>query len=591
MWRGGDETRELFAFSTNNKRLSNGLAWALKNEEIEVEVASFNSTSVVVKISIEGYRADMEETIRIGISPKAFLSGHMPADMGSAQIVVEAAKVKTIVGGAGIIAALSSQPQGAQQIALLLDLECGNGTVSKLPRSMNPFGLPLDHDDCLGAIAYNTGLVGAAFLLHFLLALLARQLTSSNPNLAPAYWLPIASVKAAQGLVRFPGGAIYVFLFFYQGMAKCGWVLVFTGASTTAWFIVVGLVTVAVLVAIPVYVAYVLREAVQNHVIRYREEDVPMSPWLAFMVAKGEWVSRSRNDPANFRYSLQLRAFAPACAWYLLQDFAMMMGIGILTAIPAETYQQCGHIRVGLSGVCLIGCGVEVWKRPHIRMRDNVCDFVRLLLQAAGLLCAAIGYYSENMAHPSIGVAAIFFMCALIVLMIKVVMDVATELYVFCKGRRTRLQRDEWGEWDMNMAEGVEEMLQVKSVSESSETEGDGDGVVMLKPSRRERTWSGLVTDLAIRSPGTPDEGSLDLECPLISKKSFLSWEMLKDDVGNASIPINLAQSPTPDVSLESNNFNPLPAPPASSVTSSVSPAPSPRHQRRRKNISGAVTV
>eukprot|EP01064_Diplonema_japonicum_P038297 TRINITY_DN9218_c0_g1_i2.p1 TRINITY_DN9218_c0_g1~~TRINITY_DN9218_c0_g1_i2.p1 ORF type:complete len:927 (+),score=158.88 TRINITY_DN9218_c0_g1_i2:200-2980(+) len=610
MWKGDEATTNLFSFGTNNQKLKNGMQWAIDNQKISIDVLSFSERAVAFKVMINGYRADMEETVTIRVSDDALWYTRV-VDMGEAVIVVEAEKIKSLVGEnvVGVAAVLGGAPQGAQQIALLLDLECGNGTVQKLPRSMNPLGLPIDGSDCLGAASYNTLIMMSAFGLQYLASLLVKRVTAKVPTLGPSHWLPVTTTSAAQGLIRFPGGSLFVFLFLYQGQAKCGWALIFSGA---ALHVTVGLFIVGALILVPGYVGYILYDAVKTEQARYREVDVPTSRWMTFIVGKGEWVSRRRTNPVTFRFSLQLRAFREACCWYLANDFGLMFLVGLGTAIPASTYQQCGHIRVFLSVLCLLSCLVEAWKRPHIRMRDNWADGVRLLLQSVGLLCAAVAYYAEDVTHNAMGLAAIFFLGALVTLLIKVLLDMATELYVLCKGRRTRLQKLEWEEYDKRLLMDddeceleIGEMLPVMKCEsrdvESKDIDSDEEVVEVRKmpPSRRKRTWSALMADVSSTVlPGSTnntngDLSSLELECPLLLEKKStatltnLSWAELKDDVRTCSIPsqhLSPKVSDTPDAGLV------LPASPSNPDSQSTPPV-SPRHRRRKPVNKNTIAI
>ena len=241
------------------------------------------------------------------------------------------------------------------------------------------------------------------------------------------------------------------FFFFYQGQAKCTFVLLFDGfAEGQAAKIVVSALNLFVLVAVPVYVARQLRQGVKQNHCRYRVATSRDTPALMFILGRGEWVSRLRADPITYRYSMQLRPFTEKCCHFLVYDFLLMLLIGVGTAAPTSTYAECGHIRVGLSVACAGFLAMEIKLRPHARQRDNVVDAARLTFVSLGLLLVGVGFYLENLNHPVITVAAILFFITLLLLVVKLICDVGTEVYILYKRQRTRLQKAEWNEFDVD---------------------------------------------------------------------------------------------------------------------------------------------
>ncbi|KAJ9460901.1 Titin-like protein [Diplonema papillatum] len=494
-WRA--EPRSILRFSTNNPMLSRGLQAALGRHELTLAVDRNNRTFVDFSIRFAEYRADMDETITFTLADDAVTGGtDILRAQGYMQAKVTVHHVEPPVSENVVaVSAVMSAAASAQQLALLMDVECGNGSRTKVPRSMHPLGVSIDHSDCFGALVWDTTIVTSAAIIQFLMALLAGYVVKFNSFLVPTHWLPVRTVRAAHGLVRFPGGLLFVFYFLYQGQAKCAWILTFDGGVHT----VVGLFFMSLLIALPLWISWFLYNELKTRQARYREVDERHGKVFEFIMGKGEWVSRRRKNPVTFRFSLQLRAFTARCGWFLLLDFALMMVIGLGSAIPATSYQQCGHVRLALGLATVICLGVELYFQPHIRPRDNVFDCIRFMLQATGLFCQGRAYYAENITHPAMIAAAMIFLIAIFLLIVKLLMDIGCEVYIFLKRRRTILQKMEWAEFDYSDDEadqpgdgqGGHKCYELPSLG------AKGSSVLEASEVPETRSWNGLKDEIA----------------------------------------------------------------------------------------------
>eukprot|EP01062_Namystynia_karyoxenos_P034218 TRINITY_DN25093_c0_g1_i2.p1 TRINITY_DN25093_c0_g1~~TRINITY_DN25093_c0_g1_i2.p1 ORF type:complete len:1251 (+),score=243.21 TRINITY_DN25093_c0_g1_i2:84-3836(+) len=444
---------------TSEPGLHRGMAWALRERaELALRVLEANSSAAVIRIGpIPGYHADFPETLTISLLPAASPSGEMDAaDSGAFEVNA----VATLQGSGGPLSSaaavgafVSLSPSGAgaaQQLVLLLDMRCSaDQDRDTVPRSMHPLGMAVGGSNCAGADLLNMLLVVLFCAAHFAAAALVFKFCK-NFFLLPADWRPLRNTLNAQGLARYPSAGLFAFTFFYQGNARCAWVLMLDGS----WRVGVAVVVAVALCLVPLWAHRIVRQRVPE-LARYRADDLPRSGTIAYIAGSGEWVSRTRTECFAHRFKMQVSTFREERAWCASIDFVVMMLTGAASAIPAATYTGCGLVRLFLALVTVAQLVAEVRLAPHARPRDNHLDYGRLVLTALGLLLAAAAFFTNETAGALATASKFTLLVAVVCIFAKLILDGAAELWIFCNKRRTRLQRLEWEEEEERFSEDV----------------------------------------------------------------------------------------------------------------------------------------
>ncbi|KAJ9472529.1 hypothetical protein DIPPA_06891 [Diplonema papillatum] len=246
-----------------------------------------------------------------------------------------------------------------------------------------------------------------------------------------------------QGLVRLPSAPLVVFTFLYQGTAYGAAMLLMEPPNPVAFC--AGLSSFVLCTAIPIGVFHLVYRAVPTEAVCL-PDDVYTGRLWAFWIGPAEWVSVQRSNHWVNRYASVMRTYREGAVWFSIVEYGSMFAIAAASAARVGSARGCGHVKLFSAAVFAAQLAAEAVLRPHARGRNNLLDLVLLACQTCGLLCLSAGFYLPfDPRHWTHGAAENFFLAAWVTLAVKVVCDVLTELFIFAKGRRSRLQATAFG--------------------------------------------------------------------------------------------------------------------------------------------------
>eukprot|EP01064_Diplonema_japonicum_P036502 TRINITY_DN821_c3_g1_i1.p1 TRINITY_DN821_c3_g1~~TRINITY_DN821_c3_g1_i1.p1 ORF type:complete len:1015 (+),score=197.13 TRINITY_DN821_c3_g1_i1:205-3249(+) len=335
-------------------------------------------------------------------------------------------------------------PQAAM-IAVMLDGTC-NSEDKKLSFALHPTQIDLYGSYAAGAVVGNLAIViGAVAVLYCVLHLmvLCKCITETE------------HVLDAQGMMRFPSAPLFILLFFYQGTFLGAFRLIIS--PDPGWLRSWGLAAAGLLIGAPIWIGWKINKDVDKFTKDgkgyYRTDDQVRGKLFNFIVGPGEWVSTTKRNHWVQRYQTMVRSFKQKYSWFIVGDFLLMALMAGARVTNTDSWVRCGNVRLFMSLVNWIALIIEGYLLPHARMRDNVMDVMRLFMQGLGLLCMAIGFYSETYDHWGFRAASPIFIGVMVLIILKLVMDMVTEGWIFFSKRRLRLQRATWGDDENELKE------------------------------------------------------------------------------------------------------------------------------------------
>eukprot|EP01060_Flectonema_neradi_P039065 TRINITY_DN8458_c1_g1_i2.p1 TRINITY_DN8458_c1_g1~~TRINITY_DN8458_c1_g1_i2.p1 ORF type:complete len:970 (+),score=161.82 TRINITY_DN8458_c1_g1_i2:42-2951(+) len=359
-----------------------------------------------------------------------------------------------ITGVAGVAAlatpVAAAAAAHASMVALMMDGKCSD-EPKRLPVALHPIKAlgwdTIDGSEDISAIIGNMTICAGVSLICFLLLLL---LTCLSPLMPPA--LKVKNLLEAQGLLRFPSTGLFVLLFLYQGSVFSSMRLI--GYADKATHRVVGFIATLVLLVTPHLVAYTIKTSVPTAAF-YKVVDSMPNKWMCISgkiiratIGSGEWVSVRRSNRFVQRYQTMLRSFKQDYSWFIYFDFMSMVLLAGATIPRTPTWNDCGHVKLFSAVVNLLMLASKIAYKPYARYRDNVLEIPRFGIQAAALFVMALAFYSGNPGHWGFSMAGPLFIIAIALLLLKVLLDIITELYIFCTNRRDHLQEQVFIEYE-----------------------------------------------------------------------------------------------------------------------------------------------
>ena len=329
-------------------------------------------------------------------------------------------------------------------LVILADSEC-SARERDLPFPLHPTRMVLRGSQALGAVVGNLAIMVGFLSIMMGVVWLVTKTSCSQISLLG---------RDPRGLVRFPSCALFVILFLYQGTVVAAFRITFyppQGQSVEKMGIVaLGASTVFLLLATPFWLMRHVKQSVHPESSQgkgyYRTDSITRGPVITFIIGPGEWVSSTRDCLWVLRYQTMIRSFRQQYAHFIFWDFMLLTVIGGLTTLNTNSWVRCGIVRSLCSAANLLTMAFEFYLLPHARMRDNGTDVVMRGLISIALGLLAVGFFSEDQKHVVFEIAPVFFLASLVVLMVKLVLDVITEVWVLFGGRRDRVQEEAWCE-------------------------------------------------------------------------------------------------------------------------------------------------
>eukprot|EP01064_Diplonema_japonicum_P009617 TRINITY_DN17094_c0_g1_i1.p1 TRINITY_DN17094_c0_g1~~TRINITY_DN17094_c0_g1_i1.p1 ORF type:complete len:1088 (+),score=143.76 TRINITY_DN17094_c0_g1_i1:49-3264(+) len=414
-----------------------GLQWAVLTFGAANIVRTVRNASVITVIigPIKEYAADFTEVFVLKIANYTTNEITIERENILESSVGEAANVAT-----GVVSVVSGPAAGAaQQVKLYLDMECGTGKEPNLGPSFHlfyaVFGVleSVGGSKCLGSVFGNLIILASFTGLHVvILFLFARDVTNLR----------------VQGLLKFPSFAIFTMIFVYQPLTLCASRIMLHPMEP--WHRAVGCGVMVFAAVAPVGIAYVIYHGVPEKAV-YREEP-DCGKWKGFVIGHGEWVSRKKADRFADRFTVLLKNFTQERCWFGIFEFGQAFIAGLVMATKQVNYKECGLTRLCCSMLTFGFISLELKFIHQCKQRDVFLDTFRLTFQAVGLLLASMAYFMSNPRHMLMDLAVYLLGFSMLFLLIKVLLDFLTWVYVLKEKRQARLQKEEWKEEETKMA-------------------------------------------------------------------------------------------------------------------------------------------
>eukprot|EP01062_Namystynia_karyoxenos_P016296 TRINITY_DN15942_c0_g1_i1.p1 TRINITY_DN15942_c0_g1~~TRINITY_DN15942_c0_g1_i1.p1 ORF type:complete len:1265 (+),score=24.10 TRINITY_DN15942_c0_g1_i1:78-3872(+) len=342
----------------------------------------------------------------------------MPADADNA-----------LFGSVAVGSVLDSPSPGMTSLALIAGVQCPEYEApAELNVALHPLRFRVDGDLFLGAIVGNSVVCVAAALGGALLMALCHA-ASGRLTQRPALEL--------HSEIRLPGALLMPAIILFQGTSYSLMRTLLRPPGAGVWPFVGALGVLGV--AFPPLAVDRLVAAPSAAEAAY-VHDPTTSPFLAFLIGPGEWVSNS-SKLWNDRCGSALKSYKPltVVAAHRMQ-FAESFAVSVLSAGMISMEMECDAFNFVLAAVVLVHGMWCLRVRPYARPRDEVHEAsLTLLLTAVGIV-KGIGYCSGPKGDPLFAVADKLLIVATVATAVKLIADLATDIYVACSHRQVRLQ-------------------------------------------------------------------------------------------------------------------------------------------------------
>ena len=328
------------------------------------------------------------------------------------------------------IAVASSAAGFSSGAALRLAL-VSKGCSRDLSTALHPTGFSLDNSKPVGAVAANIAMLATFIAACFVAVPVVRVVGTC---LFPTFFKD----RDVVGLLRLPSAPVLVFQYFYQGLTLAGMSLVFHPEK--GWHAAVGAAILLVCAVVPVVLHLTITQGVPAYGVYARAEG-RQNRALISLLGEGEWVSMQRNPMWVQRYTV-IRPYKQGATWFLLIEFVSSFALSAIQSTAPETSEGCGHVKMASGLVFLVLLMLEGLFWPHARSRDAALDILLLGTQLAAMVVMAAGYYTATLDSWLFDVSSKLLTVAFMLLVVKIALDILTEVYVITSGRRGNLQED-----------------------------------------------------------------------------------------------------------------------------------------------------
>ena len=315
-------------------------------------------------------------------------------------------------------------------------LSCFQHVEDKFTFLLHPTGIEVGDNLLAGAIVGNLAIiVGFTLVCRLLVACLYSPAALRATSCVSLH-------NDTQASLFFPSSALLIFQWLFQGLALAAMVLVVR--LPAVWSGALGFTTLVVCMGVPVWVFRQLKSNVPRSACYINDDIQPRGRLLTILCGPGEWVSHYRKQHWVKRYAAVLLPFKQAIPWFSFWQFCQYLALCAVNAIRTENYVQCGHVKVAAALLFLGMLALLLITKPYTRPRDMAMLPLYMVVMATGLVFEAVSYYTYDPTGVLFDVATGFFVAALIILLIKMVLDLLTAVFIICSKRRERLQQEWW---------------------------------------------------------------------------------------------------------------------------------------------------
>ena len=395
-----------------------------------------------------------------------------PAVLGT-EVPGHEANLSAVGGAAGVVAVLPEVDAvlSADGLRLLL---LSTSCSAEIPRLLHPTGLTIAGRPELGAIIANLAIILTISTVSRLTLCLSRRVSLSGPYQESSLMHELDML----GILRPPSTPFYLLRYFYEGLALAGVRLVVQ--SDALWELFLGAAVCVVMVGIPLMVFHVVGCDVPVHALYAQAETRGRTE--RFFLGAGEWVNRSRNRGWVQTHSALVHPYRQQCAPFVGVDLIASLSIATIFGLSPDEATACAHTRLAAAAVYFGMLLLIVCLKPYAKGRDNIFAVVFLGVQGVAACVVAGSFYGGGEGGDES--AGYLIAAATVLYAAKVVLDIATELYIIRTGRRTTLQRDVHFRGNAAWLAGLNVcahggMVLAESVEDGEGGEGDSDAVVL----------------------------------------------------------------------------------------------------------------
>ena len=309
----------------------------------------------------------------------------------------------------------------------------------KLPFPFHPTRMEISGSIPAGAVVGNFLIFGVCALMgKFILFLFSSKC------------LPVSIVPDSlfdgfsdvQGMLRFPSAPLFLFLGLYQGTIVAALLLIQSPPDNDIkiiW-IAVGVLAVLFCISLPIMIIAEVRKAVPRQAA-YNVDYINCPKWKIYWIGDGEWVSVERNNHWINRYASMSRQYVEEYASFSAVQFIMSALIGIAASVSVSG-SYCAAIKLIEAIIFLTVFAVCITIKPHARMIENHVVAAIYLIQCTSLMCSAIYFLNDSV--PFMDASRVQNYVVMSLILVKVVISIGVEIYVFLTKRRERLQENFW---------------------------------------------------------------------------------------------------------------------------------------------------
>ncbi|KAJ9453857.1 hypothetical protein DIPPA_21364 [Diplonema papillatum] len=299
----------------------------------------------------------------------------------------------------------------------------------------HPTGLSFSDDMSFGVALGNTLFIAFCFFAHHQITVLA-QIAFRCCGMA---YFEQHDVK---GLLFFPSVPLFVMTALYQGTVFGAMRMVFVPHNALS--VIAGLMFILLCCAAPLGVVMYIARNTPKHAIF--AVDRPAGGFKHFFIGAGEWASKTTSTDWASRFATVMRGTRQGTFWFMLVEFGASACIAAIFASNATSMKQCAYIRSAVAACAMFELAALEFMSPLFRPRDMWCRRIFLLFQFSAMTLAAIGYYGGSQTSPAHEAATYCLRGAIVICIIKGILDFVTEAYILCTRRRFRLQRETFAE-------------------------------------------------------------------------------------------------------------------------------------------------
>ncbi|KAJ9435747.1 hypothetical protein DIPPA_16914 [Diplonema papillatum] len=312
---------------------------------------------------------------------------------------------------------------------VLLTSGCYTNTLQEqpMPFALDPLGLHYQRGMPIAALLGNCILMAAACVLSFVLLKAVQQCK------------PATSTSDLQGVLRLPAVVLLVGRVLYASSVLAA-VRLFLHTPHFGFLVLAVLICLACVMT-PVFLFRRLRIGVPQETRFVRDDKFTSQRVTSLVLGPGEWVNKSSGTHWVARYGAMFKEYERGTVWWASFELVFDFMLAVVSAMETDSFVACGHVKLATGVLCLMRlmCLLEV--RPQARGMSFAADVITSTMECVALLLVAASMYVERSNDNWLAdAAATVLSAAAVVWGVGVALDLCTEAYVVCSGRRRRLQ-------------------------------------------------------------------------------------------------------------------------------------------------------